>query len=77
MGKSEETNKIIDAQQYHKAQYHRHHREAVFQAGEWVWLRLLRRQLTSMDVRGRSKLGPRFYVPFKVLEPIGDVAYGL
>jgi len=45
--------------------------------GQWVWLRLLHRPAASLDVRGRGKLGPRFFGPFQVLEQIGDVAYKL
>ncbi|WVZ96354.1 hypothetical protein U9M48_042006 [Paspalum notatum var. saurae] len=65
------------AQQYQKNQHDRRHREVVFSPGQWVWLRLLHRPAASLDVRGRSKLGPRFYGPFKVLERIGEVAYRL
>jgi hypothetical protein len=33
--------------------------------------------LASLDVKGRSKLGPKFYSPFLILEKIGDVTYRL
>jgi hypothetical protein len=30
-----------------------------------------------MDVKGRSKLGPKFYGPFRVHDQVGEVAYKL
>ncbi|WVZ49241.1 hypothetical protein U9M48_000615 [Paspalum notatum var. saurae] len=70
-------DRLEQAQQYQKNQHDCRHREVVFSPGQWVWLRLLHRPAASLDVRGRSKLGPRFYGPFKVLEHIGEVAYRL
>ncbi|WVZ98121.1 hypothetical protein U9M48_043599 [Paspalum notatum var. saurae] len=70
-------DRLEQAQQYQKNQHDRRHREVVFSPGQWVWLRLLHRPAASLDVRGRGKLGPRFYGPFKVLERIGEVAYRL
>ncbi|WVZ89954.1 hypothetical protein U9M48_036299 [Paspalum notatum var. saurae] len=70
-------DRLEQAQQYQKNQHDRRHREVVFSPGQWVWLRLLHRPAASLDVHGRSKLGPRFYGPFKVLEHIGEVAYRL
>ena len=48
-----------------------------FSPGQWVWLRLLHRPTASLSVRGRGKLGPRFFGPYQVLERVGDVAYKL
>jgi hypothetical protein len=33
--------------------------------------------MASLDVKGRSKLGPMFYEPFKIREQVNDVAYCL
>jgi hypothetical protein len=48
-----------------------------FTTGEWVWLRLIHRPMASLDIKGRGKLGPRFYGPFKILERVDNVAYKL
>jgi hypothetical protein len=69
--------RLEHAQQRYKGFYDRKHREVEFAVGDWVWLRLIHRPLASLDVRGRGKLGPKFYGPFRVLEKIGDVAYRL
>lgn len=42
-----------------------------------MWLRLLHRQVASLCSHGRNKLGPKFFGPLKILEHIGDIAYGL
>jgi hypothetical protein len=70
-------DRLEQAQQHYKAAYDRKHQDMEFQEGRWVWLRLLHRLTTSMDIKERGKLGPRFYRPFKILERVGTVAYRL
>jgi hypothetical protein len=48
-----------------------------FMSGKWVWLRLLHRPLASLDIKGKGKLGPKFFGPFKVLDRVGNVAFQL
>lgn len=45
--------------------------------GDWVWLRLLHRPMASLEPKGRGKLGPKYFGPYKITERIGDVAYRL
>jgi hypothetical protein len=65
------------AQQYYKTYYDNKHREVTFEVGDWVWIRLLHRPVTSLDVKGRGKLGPKFFGLYKILEQVGDVSYKL
>jgi len=65
------------AQQRYKAYYDRNHRDAEYQVGQWVWLRLLHRPVASLPAQGRGKLGPKFFGPFKIVDRVGDVAYRL
>jgi len=74
---AEVRDRLEQAQQHYKAVYDRRHRPVVFSPGQWVWLRLLHRPAASLNVRGRGKLGPRFFGPFQVLDRIGEVAYKL
>lgn len=48
-----------------------------FQVGEWVFLKLRPHRQTSLTQRSYSKLSPRFYGPFQILDRIGKVAYKL
>jgi hypothetical protein len=69
--------RLEQAQQQYKKFYDTKHHEVEFAVGQWVWLRLIHCPIASLDVKGRGKLRPKFYGPFKILEPIGDVAYKL
>jgi hypothetical protein len=69
--------RLEQAQQHYKKFYDARHREVEFAVGQWVWLCLIHRPIASLDVKGRGKLRPKFYGPFKILEHIGDVAYKL
>jgi hypothetical protein len=69
--------RLEQAQQHYKLFYDRHCRDMQFTVGDWVWLRLLHQLLASLNNTNRSKLGPKFYGPFQILERIGDVAYKL
>jgi hypothetical protein len=69
--------RLEQAQQQYKFFYDCKHREVSFDVDQWVWLHLIHRPLASLDVRGYSKLGPKFYGPFRIWEKIGEVAYKL
>jgi hypothetical protein len=60
-------DRLEKAQQHYKEFYDRKHREVEFEVGQWVWLRLLHRPVASLEVKGRGKLGPRLYGPFKIM----------
>jgi hypothetical protein len=70
-------DRLEQAQQVYRQFYDKKHREVVFSVGDLAWLRLIQRPVASMDVKGRSKLGPKFYGSFRVLERVGQVAYKL
>jgi hypothetical protein len=74
--------RLEQAQTYYKLYYDKKHRVVEFQEGElqegkWVWLRLLHRPVASLHIKGKGKLGPCFYGPFKIVEKVGDTAYKL
>lgn len=45
--------------------------------GEWAWLRLHQRLAVAITNKSNTKLAPRFYGPFQMVERIGPVAYRL
>jgi hypothetical protein len=48
-----------------------------YAVNDWVWVRLLQCTAVSITTASHSKLGPKFYGPFKVLRRIGSVSYKL
>jgi hypothetical protein len=52
-------------------------REVKFQVGDWVWLRLQQRSAVGVTPASTSKLGPRFFGPYKATQLVGDVSYKL
>lgn len=55
----------------------KHRREAKFQVGNKVFLKLQPYCLCSLVSRPNEKLSPQFYGPYELLERIGQVAYRL
>jgi hypothetical protein len=70
-------DRLEQAQMYYKEQYNCKHREVEFIVNDWVWLCLLNRPVASMTTQGRSKLGPRFYGLFQIMQRVRDVTYKL
>jgi hypothetical protein len=68
---------LEQAQQRYKFFYDEHHRDIMFMVGQWVWLCIIHKPVTSLNVANHSKLGPKFYGLFQVPERIGCVAYQL
>ncbi|WVZ53188.1 hypothetical protein U9M48_004163 [Paspalum notatum var. saurae] len=70
-------DRLLLAQDTMKLQSDKKRRDLSFAVGDWVWLRLHHRTATAITAATSSKLGPRFYGPYQVLERIGEVAYRL
>ena len=60
-----------------KSSHDKLHRDLSFQVNDWVWLCLHQRTASGITDGSKSKLSPRFYGPFQVVEKIGSVAYRL
>lgn len=52
-------------------------RDVQYAVGDWVWLRLHQRSAVGVTPAAMSKLGPKFYGPYQILQHIGEVAYKL
>ncbi|WVZ76921.1 LOW QUALITY PROTEIN: hypothetical protein U9M48_024839 [Paspalum notatum var. saurae] len=66
---SKTKDRLEQSQQFYKVQYDCCHRPVEFEVGAWVWLRLLHRPATPLNVRGPQKLRPKFNGPFRITEP--------
>ena len=60
-----------------KAQHDRQRRDVEFAVGEWAWLRLHHRAASGITAGRPTKLAPRYYGPFQMVERVGSVAYRL
>jgi hypothetical protein len=68
---------LLLAQDVMKHHHDGKHRALGFDVGEWTWLRLHHRSGVRITPLRPTKLSPRFYGPYRVVERIGEVAYQL
>jgi len=68
---------LLQAQDYMKEYHDKTHRRVEFEVSDWVWLRLHQRTAATIKGSPSSKLSPRCYGTFPVLERLGSVAYRL
>jgi hypothetical protein len=69
--------RLLQAQGIMKHQHDQNRRQVEFQVGGWIWLRLNHRVAVGIRSPGQTKLGPKYFGPYAVLEKIGAVAYRL
>jgi hypothetical protein len=66
------------AQNRLKQQVYQHRSEIIFEVGDWVFLRLQPyKQMSLKKYKKDNKLSPKYYVPYKVFQKIGTLAYKL
>jgi hypothetical protein len=70
-------SRLVQAQSLMKRQHDKRHRALELAVGDWSWLRLNHRTAISVREAGPSKLAPKFFRPYQVMERIGPVAYRL
>jgi hypothetical protein len=69
--------RLHQAQGIMKTHHDQSRRQVEFQVGDWVWLRLNHRTASAIRPVGQTKLGPKYFGPYAVMERIGAVAYRL
>lgn len=74
---TEITERLQQAQSHMKDRYDQHHRQVEYAVDDWVWLPLQHRQAANIATKEHSKLAPRYYGPYRILEHIGSEAYRL
>ena len=66
------------AQKWMKQQADQHRSERSFDVWDWIFLQLQTyRKMSLKQDKNDNKLSPKYYVPYKVLQNIGTMAYKL
>ena len=66
------------AHNWMKQHAEQHHNKRSFDVGNWVFLKLQPyKQMSLKKAKKDSKLSPKYYGPYKVLQNIGTMAYKL
>jgi hypothetical protein len=69
--------RLEQAQATQKLHYDKVHRHVAYQVGDWALLCLRQRAASSLPQAVWSKLRPRFFGPYRVIELINDIAVRL
>jgi hypothetical protein len=70
-------DQLLQAQGIMKLAHDKQHRQLEFEVGEWAWLRLNQHVAVSIRDGPLSKLAPKYFRPYQVIERIGGGAYRL
>ncbi|KAK9984748.1 hypothetical protein SO802_034273 [Lithocarpus litseifolius] len=65
------------AQERIKSQAVKHRQDRSFVVGDWVYLRLQSYRQKTLAYKGKWKLSPMYFGPFKVLQKVGSMSYRL
>jgi hypothetical protein len=69
--------RLLLSQDLMKDHHNKKRRAKSFDINEWVWLRLQHRPAAGIAPLKFSKLSPRYFEPYKIIEKIGELAYRL
>jgi hypothetical protein len=70
-------SRLVQAQVTMKHTQDKSRRDVHYNVGDWVWLRLQQRKALGVTAASPSKLGPKFYGPYQIMQRIGEVSYKL